>query len=163
LNSYAQVNKKNPITLLIVGDVRAGEDKKTFDELKASIPNENIIVTGYVAHKDLPAYYSLMDVFVHPSLRDGTPNAVLEALACEKAVIATPVGGARNIIENETNGIFVNVNDVGALAEALDDLLDNPEKRERLGKAARETIVNGFTPEMELKANLEIYRIVAAS
>lgn len=53
-----------------------------------------------------------MDVFVHPSLRDGMPNAVLEAMACEKAVIATPVGGVVDVVEDgKKNGVLVNVND----------------------------------------------------
>jgi glycosyltransferase involved in cell wall biosynthesis len=53
----------------------------------------------------MPAYYSLMDVFVHPSLRDGMPNAVLEAMACEKAVVATPIGGVVDVVEDGKNGI----------------------------------------------------------
>ncbi|HNH27420.1 MAG TPA: glycosyltransferase, partial [Anaerolineales bacterium] len=93
LYGYAQLAKKMPVSLLIVGEVREGEDKKAFDEFKISNPQLPITVTGHIPHKDLPAYYSLMDIFVHPSLRDGMPNAVLEAMACGKTVIATPVGG----------------------------------------------------------------------
>lgn len=83
LNAYAKLTEKQPITLLVVGDVRAGEDRNRFDELKSSIPNPNIIITGYVSNHDLPSYYSLIDVLVHPSLRDGMPNVLLEAMACE--------------------------------------------------------------------------------
>ena len=71
INAYAQVNKQYPSALLIVGDVRAGEDRRVFDELHSSIPNAKIIVSGYVANHDLPSYYSVIDVLVHPSLRDG--------------------------------------------------------------------------------------------
>src|SRR5512139_2137898 len=63
LSACAQVNRKNSTTLLIVGDVRAGEDKQTFDEFKLSNPNVKIVVTGFVSQNDLPMYYSLMDVF----------------------------------------------------------------------------------------------------
>ncbi len=58
-----------------------------------------------------------MDVFVHPSLGDGMPNALLEAMACGKAVVATPVGGAPEVIKNGKNGMLVNVNDPHALAD----------------------------------------------
>ncbi len=158
LRAYAQVNKKQPAVLLIVGEVRAGEDKKLFDEIKASIPDSQIIVTGIVAHKDLPAYYALMDVFVHPSLRDGMPNAILEAMACEKAVIATPVGGAIDVIEDGKNGRFVPLNDADKLAETILQLLSQPENRQTMSKSARETVLRQFTLEKELQANLKIYK-----
>ena len=158
LCAYAQVNKKSPVTLLIAGEVRAGQDKQTFDEFRLSNPEYRIIVTGTISHKDMPAYYSLMDVFVHPSLRDGMPNALLEAMACEKAVIATPVGGTMDIVENGKNGLLVNVNDENMLTEKILELLDNPKKSQFLGKNARQSIIEKFTPEKELEANLDIYR-----
>lgn len=158
LSAYAQLNKKTPITLLIVGEVRQGEDKKVFDEIKASISNPNIIVTGQIPHKDLPAYYSLMDVFVHPSLRDGMPNAVLEAMACGKTVIATPVGGMIDIIKDKVNGILININDADQLAGEIAEALNQPEKRETIGRSARETILHQCTLEKELGANLGIYK-----
>ena len=158
LSAYAQINKKQPASLLIVGEVREGEDKKWFDEFLQSNPNLKIIVTGYISHNDLPAYYSLMDVFVHPSLRDGMPNAVLEALACGKTVIATPVGGVKDVIVDGVNGLLVNVNDAEGLAEKVAEALSQPEKREAVGRSAREAIVRQFTLEKELQANLKIYQ-----
>jgi len=158
LSAYAQVNKKQAITLLIVGEVRAGEDKKSFDEFRLSNPEYRIIVTGTISHKDMPAYYALMDVFVHPSLRDGMPNALLEAMACEKAVIATPVGGTTDVIEDGKNGVLVNVNDAQALAESILQLLSQPENRRSMSKSAREAVIRRFTPEKELEANLQVYK-----
>ncbi|MDX1379139.1 MAG: glycosyltransferase family 4 protein, partial [Anaerolineales bacterium] len=116
------------------------------------------IVTGYVPPNDLPAYYSLIDIFVHPSQRDGMPNAVLEAMACEKAIIATPVGGIKDILENGKNGITVNVNDANMLAEKILELVSQTEKQKLLGQNARKTVVGKLTLEKELEANLEVYR-----
>ena len=158
LNAYALVNKQNPATLLIIGEVRQGEDQKTLDEFRLSHPDSRIIVTGYVAHHELPAYYSLINVFVHPSLRDGMPNAVLEAMACEKTVVATPVGGVKDIIQDGVNGMLVNVNDAEGLAEKIAEALSQPEKREQLGRSAREAILCQYTPENELQANLKVYQ-----
>jgi len=158
LSAYAQVNKQHASALLIIGEVRQGEDKQAFDEFRISNPDSRIIITGRISHNDLPAYYSLIDVFVHPSLRDGMPNAVLEAMACEKAVIATPVGGILDVLEDGKNGVIVNVNDANMLAGKIHELLVNAEKRISLGKNAREIIVNRFTPAKELEANLEVYR-----
>ena len=158
LSAYAKINKKQPASLLIVGGVREGEDKKWFDEFLQSNPNLKIILTGYILHNDLPAYYSLMDVFVHPSLRDGMPNAVLEAMACGKTVIATPVGGVKDVIVDGVNGLLVNVNDAEGLAEKVAEALSQPEKRETVGRSAREAVLGQFTLEKELQANSKIYQ-----
>ncbi|MFN8433716.1 MAG: glycosyltransferase family 4 protein [Anaerolineales bacterium] len=157
LSGYAQVAKTMPVSLLIVGEVREGEDKKYFEEFKTANPQLSITVTGHVAHKDLPAYYSLMDVFVHPSLRDGMPNAVLEAMACGVLVIATPVGGVKDVLQDGVNGFFVNVNDAEGLAQKMTEVLNQPTKRETVGRSARETVMSQYTLEKELQANLQIY------
>lgn len=157
LTGYAQLAKKIPVSLFIVGEVRDGEDKKYFEEFKITNPQLPITVTGHVPHKDLPAYYSLMDVFVHPSLRDGMPNAVLEAMACEVPVIATPVGGVMDLIEDNVNGFLVNVNDTDGLAEKMVEVLSQPEKREAVARSGREAVLSQYTLENELQANLKIY------
>ena len=157
LSAYAQVNKTNPTTLLVVGTIRPGEDTECFEEFVVSNPNLQVIVTGFISPTDLPNYYALIDVLVHPSLRDGMPNAVLEAMACEKAVIGTSVGGIKDILEDGKNGVIVNVNDPNMLAQKITELLDHPEKRGMLGKNARELIAAKFTPKKELEANLNVY------
>ena len=158
LSAYAQTNEKLRTSLLIVGEVRAGEDKKTFDEFVQANPTANIVVTGYISPTDLPAYYSLIDVFVQPSQHDGMPNALLEAMACEKPVIATPVGGMLDVVKEGENGLFVSVNDGDALANAIHEVLNNAELRSHLGKAARQTVTEGFSLQKELHGNLDVYR-----
>ena len=158
LRAYAQVNKSHPTTLLIVGSVRAGEDKKMFDELQSSIPNPRIILTGYVSNHDLPSYYSVMDVFVHPSLRDGLPNALLEAMACEKAVIATPVGGVLDVLNDCENGRIVAVNDVSSLSTIIQEIMSDKDLQKHLGRSARHSVQSKFTLENELNGNLLLYR-----
>ena len=158
LSAYTQVNEIHSTALLIVGQVRTGEDQQTVDEFQVSNPNSRIIITGYISRHDLPAYYSLMDVFVHPSLRDGMPNALLEAMACEKPVIATPVGGMLNVVIDGENGIFVPVKDGDALAKAIELLLEDQALRQGLGQAARQTILSGFSLQKELDGNLDVYR-----
>lgn len=162
LSAYAQVNARRPCTLLTVGETRHGEDSQTFEEMRASIPESNIVVTGYVSPNDLPAYYSLIDVFVHPSLHDGMPNAILEAMACERAVVATPVGGVKDIIEGGVNGVFAAVNDSEMLAAKVLTLLEDSELRAQLGANGRALVIERFTPQKELEANLKIYRQLGA-
>jgi glycosyltransferase involved in cell wall biosynthesis len=158
LSAYAQVNKKNPATLLIVGDIRPGSDKQIFEELKLSHPEARIVVTGFVSPKDLPAYYSLVDIFVQPSLRDGLPNALLEAMACEKAVIGASVGGILDAVTDCENGRLVSTNNANELASTINELLSDESLRMKLGSAARQTIMNKFTRQAELDGNLALYR-----
>lgn len=158
LSAYARVNRHNPTTLLIVGDVRPGEDKQAFDEFKLSNPDAQILVTGFVPHSDLPAYYAWMDVFVHPSLRDGLPNALLEAMACQKAVIGTPVGGIADAVIDCENGRLVATNHAEELAEAMDELLVDESLRMKFGRAACQTIKDRFTLQAELDGNIAVYR-----
>ena len=157
LSGYAQLAKTIPASLLIVGEVREGEDKKAFEEFQIANPQLHITVTGHVSHKDLPAYYSLMDVFVHPSLRDGMPNAVLEAMACGVPVIATPVGGILDILKDGENGYYVDVHDSNGLSEKIVVMLRQVEKAKTVRRSARETVLKQYTLDKELQANLKIY------
>lgn len=158
LSAYAQVNKTEPAALLIVGDIRAGEDKQIFEDFRLSHPEAQIMVTGYVSPTDLPAYYSLMDVFVHPSLRDGLPNALLEAMACGKAIITTPVGGILDTVIDDANGRIVSTNNVDELANDIEELLTSQDLKSQLGRAACQTIMDKFTLQSELNGNLVVYK-----
>jgi len=158
LDGYAQLNQGERAALLIVGDVRNGEDRRAFDQFRALHSNLPVIVTGFLPLQDLPAYYTLIDVMAMPSLRDGLPNALLEGMACARAVVATPVGGIPDAIAHGENGRLVPVNDATALGESIEDLLRDKGQAERYGQAARTTIVNKFTPKAELDGNLGVYR-----
>jgi glycosyltransferase involved in cell wall biosynthesis len=158
LSAYAQVNKNSPATVLIVGDIRAGEDKQVFEEFQLSQPQARIAVTGFVSPNDLPAYYSLMDIFVQPSLRDGLPNALLEAMACEKPVVVTRVGGIADAVTDGRNGRIIATNDVAELANAMQELLTNQNLCKELGRAGRQTIKDRFALHSELDGNLAVYR-----
>jgi glycosyltransferase involved in cell wall biosynthesis len=92
-----------------------------------------------------------------PSLRDGLPNALLEAMACERAVLATEAGGISDAIQDGENGRMVPVSDLQALVAAALELLADSEERQRLGRAARQTVLAEFSLEQELQANLTLY------
>lgn len=96
---------------------------------------ESCVFTG--ARFDLPELYSLMDVFVLPSHREGFPMTVMEASAMGLPSVVTDVRGCREAVVDGQNGLIVPLGDVPALAEAIGDLLGNPEKARRLGCAGR--------------------------
>jgi glycosyltransferase involved in cell wall biosynthesis len=107
---------------------------------------------------DVPALLAETDIFVLPSLnegrKEGLPVALLEAMACGKASIATDIPGSRDAIQNGVNGILVPAGDAPALAGALNNLATSPDLRGTLGIAARAKVMESFTLEKEL-ADLE--------
>jgi phosphatidylinositol alpha-1,6-mannosyltransferase len=147
-----------PPTLLLVGGVRQ-DDAPILEVFRRQNPALDVRAVPHVPHEQLPAYYHLADLLVLPSLREGLPNALLEGMACGKAVVASKVGGIPDVLGKGSgeNGLLVPPGDVAALAEAMEQLLADPERRMAMGLAARATVQEHFTPEREIKRNLEIY------
>lgn len=133
------------------------------DVFRAQNPALDVISVDDVPHGALPAYYALIDVLVMPSLRDGLPNALLEGMACERAVVATDVGGMPDALVDGENGILVSVGDVSGLAAGIERLLGNPELGQRCGANARRTVLERFTPARELDLTLALYDDVTAA
>jgi glycosyltransferase involved in cell wall biosynthesis len=93
--------------------------------------------TANVPHNDLPAVFHDADVFVFPSLIEGMPLVVLEAMACGVPVI-TSTHGAADIVRHGIDGFFVPIRDPEAIAARLEQLYRDPDLREQLGRNARE-------------------------
>jgi len=104
-----------------------------------------------------------VDLFVLPSLVEGLPLALLEAMATGKAVIATAVGGVPEVVQSGVNGLLVPPGDDAALADAIATLARSAAERDRLGAAARTTIERGgFTEETYLASLAKLYVELAA-
>lgn len=126
---------------------------------------------GMQDHCDLPGPYTTfrqkrsfmqsLDVLVHPSLTEGTPNTIIEAMSMGLPIIATSVGGVPDLLARDS-GILVPPGDVVALTEAMHHLAVNPKLRESLGQAARDRYEQLFSPAKVLPLLLETYRSVAA-
>jgi glycosyltransferase involved in cell wall biosynthesis len=102
------------------------------------------------------AFMSSLDVFVLPSLAEGTPNSVIEAMACGVPVIATNVGGIPDILDPEC-GILIPPRNANALAEAMLTLARNPERRSSMGAAAKERCQKLFSPAAVMPLMLQTY------
>lgn len=107
------------------------------------------------------AFMQSLDVFVLPSLTEGTPNGIIEAMAYGLPVIATTVGGIPDLVVEET-GILVPPDDAAALAQAMKRLAQDPQLREQMGRAARTRYEELFNPDLVLPLMLDTYRRVAA-
>ncbi|MCP4328891.1 MAG: glycosyltransferase family 4 protein [Alphaproteobacteria bacterium] len=92
---------------------------------------------GWVSHQALPDYYRMADLFVLASSTEVAPLALLEAMACGAAVVASDIPASREIIDDGIDGVLYRQGDVGALARTLMDLLEDSERRRRIGAAVR--------------------------
>ena len=157
LNALAQVAAERPAQLILVGSVR-DKDRSILDLFRRQHPDLSIQTTPYLDPKQLPGVYNALDLVLLPSLRDGLPNALLEAMACARPVVATPVGGIADVVQDGVNGLLVPPADAGALAQGVLTLLDDNALRHQMGHAARETVLAAYTPAHEREANLAVYR-----
>lgn len=114
------------------------------------------LVGVYTTVKEKHEFMSGIDVFVLPSLTEGTPNAIIEAMAHAKPIIATTVGGIPDLVSEEV-GVLVPPNDVQALGAAMARLAGDAELRRRMGLAARKKYEQLFTPRVVLPLLTDFY------
>ncbi len=113
--------------------------------------------TGWLQAQRKRATLAGATMFVLPSFVEGMPMALLEAMSFGLPVIATPVGGVPEIVTHERDGLLVPSGDIDALAAAITRLTSDPELRERLGRAARETVARRFSLDAAVEQLLGIY------
>jgi glycosyltransferase involved in cell wall biosynthesis len=124
---------------VLVGD---GELRKKIELRIRQLNLEGqVILTGW--RDDIALILSRLDVFVLTSLWEGLPIVVLEAMAAGVALAATDTGGIREIINNGKNGYLVAPQDLLSMRERLEELLNNPSKREEFARSSREVINTG--------------------
>ena len=144
--------------LLLVG---GGEEEAVLKQMAGSVAS-GVVFTGRVPHHEVNDYYSLIDVFVCPRLKMRltdlvTPLKPLESMAMGKAVLASDVGGHKELIENERTGILFQAENAEDLVAQSVRLAGNAEFRAQLGEAGRR-FVNGERSWVKLAARyVEIY------
>jgi len=142
--------------LLLVGWFDASEDALD-DDLRNRIVHEpRIHLTGFVG--STAPYYRAMDVLVLPTWREGFPNVVLEAAATGLPVITTESTGARDSVVPEVTGLLIPPGYPEAICEAALKLLREPERRRRMGRAARAWVVEHFADRRILGLTAAYYR-----
>jgi colanic acid/amylovoran biosynthesis glycosyltransferase len=101
--------------------------------------------------------------FLHPSVAEGLPNVVLEAMACRLPVVVTDAGGTREAVQDSVEGFVVPPRDAHALADALDRLWRDESLRTRLGRAARARVEADFSLDDQTEAFEALYRELVGS
>jgi glycogen(starch) synthase len=118
---------------------------------------------GFVPHDELQRLYDRAAVVVCPSRREGFGVACLEAMAHGRPVVATRVGGLRDLVVDGKTGLLVPPRDVQALRAALERLLSDPELRRRLGAAGRTRAAERFSWASATDATLAAYAAAAGT
>ncbi len=156
LAALALLARERPVSLLLAGGVRA-DDAGVLAVFRRQQPDLHVVELPYREGGELPPVYALMDVFAHPSLRDGLPNALLEALACGRPVVAARAGGIPDVLRDGREGLLVEPGDAPGLASALGRLLDDPQRAARLGAAGRARVAAAFSPAAEIRRYRRLY------
>jgi glycosyltransferase involved in cell wall biosynthesis len=161
LEAVAKLRTERDIELVVIGRPRPGG---RVDKAIARLGLSDIVscVSG-ISDDELAEQYGEAEVAVVPSLYEGFSLPAIEAMACGVAVVATTGGALPEVVGDDgETGLLVEPNDPGALALAIGQLLDDPERRERLGAAGRERILHRFTWQVTAKGTADCYAAVLA-
>ncbi|MBD3768428.1 MAG: glycosyltransferase family 4 protein, partial [Gammaproteobacteria bacterium] len=144
------------VRMCLVGDIDEGNRTSiTANQLNVWVDQDLIEAWGY--RLDIKQVYAESNIVCLPSYREGLPKSLVEAAACGRAVVTTDVPGCRDAIEPNLTGVLVPVRDAEALANAIQDLIESPDKRKAMGKAGRELAEKEFAIEKVVGAHLAIY------
>jgi len=147
--------------LLLVGWFDAAEDALGTELRTRILRHPRIDCTGFVS--DAAPYYRAMDVLVLPTLREGFPNAVLEAAASGIPVVTTASTGARDSVVSEVTGFLVPPGYPEAISEAVLKIISDPDRQQRMGLAARSWILEHYLESRVLSMTAEYYRCLIDS
>lgn len=146
---------------LIVGEADPGNSAALRDEdLETLRRQPNLTLAGW--RDDMPLLWCLSDVGVLPSHREGLPMSLQEAMSCGLPVVATDVPGCREVVEDGPHGILTPLGDVDALAKALEALVQDPSRREAMGRASRERAERVFDGRIIARQYITLYEELLA-
>jgi glycosyltransferase involved in cell wall biosynthesis len=144
------------IRLLLVGWFDVAEDALDPGFRERILSHPNIYCTGFVP--DTAPYYRAMDLFVLPTWREGFPNAVLEAAATGLPVVTTESTGARDSVLPEITGLLIPPGYPDAICEAVMKLIRDPQRRQRMGQAARARILQHYVESRVVGMTVDYYK-----
>lgn len=158
LEALAQLTN-NKYVCLIIGSGKEQRDnaEESLYALQKNLGlNDTVNFLGW--RNDIAQFYQIADIFIHPVI---TPEpfglVVIEAMAFGLPVIATDLGGPKEIITQGKNGILITPNDSSALAKQITYLLKSPQERKRIGENAQSTVMQTFTQEYETSQICTLY------
>ncbi len=154
LQAWRLIHEQVPEAQLIL--VGSGPIQPQLMQLAAALEiSESVEFAGL--QSNVPAQFQRGTIAILPSRWEGMSNALLEAMACGMACVATRVSGSEDLIQEGSNGLLVEPDDYEAMAQALLALLQDPERTALYGKAARVTVEQHYTLEQIIALYTDIY------
>ena len=123
---------------------------------------ENVHFAGPLGDNELHGWYEAADLFIHPTLYEGSSLVTLEAMAHRRACVVTSAGGLIDKVRNGVNGWIVAPGDASALAAAISGALEDPDRLARMGKAGRQIVERDFSWTTAVDKTLSLYRDLLA-
>lgn len=135
----------------------------------ASIPDDQLrawhdsgVVECWGRCDNMPEALAQAHIVCLPSYREGLPKVLLEAAACARPLVATDAPGCREIVRHGENGLLVPLRDAASLAEAIEQLVDDPALRLRMGETGRQMVESEFSEARVAQQTLAVYREMCA-
>jgi glycosyltransferase involved in cell wall biosynthesis len=141
------------LKLIIVGD---GPERARLEATAGSLGcKDRVAFSGQVS--DVQPFYAIADVFALPSLSEGSPNVLLEAMAANLAIVATAVGGVPEMVINNESALLVPPNDPPSLCASIAKILTDKAVAQRLTRTAAALVDTRYTPDNYVRSLVEIY------
>ena len=163
-NEVYKVNKE--IKLILVGrdasDILT-KNTSTWEIMKSQFDKEalkNVEYIGSVSYQEINEYIQNAMVCVFPSFAEALPVSWIEAMALRKAIVASNIGWAKEVIDDDLNGFLVNPKDHKMFAKKILELLNDSKKREDFGERARKKVERTFSIDIVARQNVDYYRKV---
>jgi len=166
LSAFQIVRKSFPQAVLFIigppGEFGTLKSSCYASKLMEASTNQKVYFLGEL--DEIIPYLCACDVFVYPPIwEEPFGIAVIEAMACERPVVASRVGGISEIIDSERTGILTAPNDAFALANAVIRLFEEPDRAQRMGRQARREVQRRFTWDRAAENYLKVYKEVIRS
>jgi len=156
IKALASLRRNHPeydASLVIVGD---GPEQHLLTRAARSLGvSERLTLAGHVG--DPRAYYLAADVLALPSLMEGSPNVLLEAMTAGIPIVATRVGGVPEMIENEVNGLLVEPSDFGSLSTAMHNVFSVPGLSGKLAQNGKSVAATFYSPAARTRVLIDLY------
>ena len=148
----------NRIKTLIIGE---GGYRDSLIQIKTALNLRHVYFLGLIPSEKLVDYYNMADIMVIPSLEEHLGIVALEAMACETPVLASCVGGLKEIIREGKNGFFIEPQDSVGFADKIIWLLENKELRKTIGRYGRKWVLRKFSLKSMIRKYRAIYKKIA--
>lgn len=153
VDGYATTDSSVDMHLLFVGD---GPDQAVL-MTQAQVLGLQQYVSFWGDRDDIPNVLNAMDILVSSSIWEGMPNVVLEAMACGLPVVATDVGGTRELVLHGETGLLVEARDVDSMAASFKRLVDSEDERVRMGECGRRRTEEHFSIQQSVQRTEAVY------